>query len=142
MKQILQNYEGKVRFIIKHMPYKYRDFAFISAEATLAAGDQGKFWEMHWLLHEKFPKLDRDSLISYAEELGLDRKRFMNDLNSMKHMKHIKEDLELSKDLDLYSTPAFFINGMKAVGNRPYESFKMIIDKELERLAGQQGEVY
>ena len=134
MKQILQNYDGKVRFIIKHMPYKYRDFAFISAEATLAAGEQGKFWEMHWLLHEKFPKLDKASLISYAEELGLDMKQFMKDLDRMRHMKHIKRDLQLSKDLDLYSTPAFFINGIKAVGNRPYESFKTIIDKELETL--------
>ena len=135
MKQILQNYDGKVRFIIKHMPYKYRDFAFISAEATLAAGEQGKFWEMHWLLHEKFPKLDKASLISYAEELGLNMKRFRKDLDKMRHMKHIKRDLQLSKDLDLYSTPAFFINGIKAVGNRPYESFKTIIDRELETLA-------
>jgi protein-disulfide isomerase len=137
VKQILENYEGQVRFIIKHMPYKYRDFAFISAEATLAAGDQGKFWEMHWLIHEKFPKLDRASLISYAEELDLNMKQFMKDLDKMRHMKHIKRDLKLSKDLDLYSTPAFFINGLKAVGNRPYESFKMIIDSELERLSQQ-----
>jgi len=135
VKQILENYDGQVRFVIKHMPYKYRDFAFISAEATLAAGEQGKFWEMHWLLHEKFPKLDKDSLISYAEELGLNMKRFRKDLDKMRHMKHIKSDLQLSKDLDLYSTPAFFINGIKAVGNRPYESFKTIIDKELETLA-------
>jgi protein-disulfide isomerase len=135
VKQILENYEGKVRFIIKHMPYKYRDFAFISAETTLAAGDQGKFWEMHWLLHEKFPKLDRNSLISYAEELGLDMKQFMKDLDGMRHMKHIKGDLQLSKDLDLYSTPAFFINGIKAVGNRPYWSFQKIIDAELLRLS-------
>jgi protein-disulfide isomerase len=134
VKQILENYDGQVRFVIKHMPYKYRDFAFISAEATLAAGEQGKFWEMHWLLHEKFPKLDKDSLISYAEELGLNMKRFRKDLDNMRHMKHIKRDLQLSKDLDLYSTPAFFINGIKAVGNRPYESFKTIIDKELETL--------
>jgi protein-disulfide isomerase len=135
VKQILQNYDGKVRFVLKHMPYKYRDFAFISAEATLAAGDQGKFWEMHWLLHEKFPKLDKDSLISYAEELGLDMKRFRKDMEKMSHMKHINADLQLSKDLDLYSTPAFFINGIKAVGNRPYESFKMIIDEELKTVA-------
>jgi len=135
VKQILENYDGKVRFVIKHMPYKYRDFAFISAEATLAAGEQGKFWEMHWLLHEKFPKLDKASLISYAEELDLDMKKFMKDLDRMRHMKHIKRDLQLSKDLDLYSTPAFFINGIKAVGNRPYESFKTIIDRELETLA-------
>lgn len=135
MQKILQNYQGKVRLVIKFMPYKYRDFAFISAEATLAARDQGKFWDMHWLLHERFPMLDKASLIRYAGELGLDMKKFKKDLNKMRHMKEIKRDLQLAKDLDLYSTPAFFINGIKALGNRPYESFQTIIDSELERVS-------
>jgi len=135
VKEILSTYKDKVRLVIKHMPYKYRDFAFISAEAALAARDQGKFWEMHWMLHERFPKLDRESLISYAQELGLDMKRFRNDLENMKHMDHIQADLKLSRDLDLYSTPTFYINGIKAVGDRPLESFKSIIDKELESSA-------
>lgn len=134
MKEILGAYKDKVRLVIKHMPYKYRDFAFISAEATLAARDQDRFWEMHWMLHEHFPGLDRGSLISYAKELGLDMKRFIRDIDDMRHMKHIQADLKLSRDIDLYSTPAFFINGIKAVGNRPFESFKMIIDEELQRL--------
>lgn len=135
MKKILENYDGKVRFIIKFYPYKYRDFAFISAETAMAAHDQGKFWEMHWLIHERFPRLDKQSLISYAEELGLDMKKFKKDLEKMRHLERINKDVQLAKELDLYSTPAFFINGIKAVGNRPYESFKMIIDKELQRLA-------
>lgn len=101
----------------------------------MAAHDQGKFWEMHWLIHERFPRLDKQSLISYAEELGLDMKKFKKDLEKMRHLERINKDVQLAKELDLYSTPAFFINGIKAVGNRPYESFKMIIDKELQRLA-------
>ena len=134
MKKILEDYDGKVRLVIKFYPYKYRDFAFISAEAVLAARDQEKFWEMHWLLHETFPELDKQSLIGDAEELGLDMEEFKDDLDQMDHLKRINQDVQLAKDLDLYSTPAFFINGIKAVGNRPYESFKRIIDKELERL--------
>lgn len=112
-------------------PYKYRDFSFIAAEAALSAGDQGKFWEMHWRIHEGFPRLDRDSLIRYAGELGLDVKKFTNDLDTMRHRKRIDKDLQLAKDLDLYNTPAFFINGRRVLGNRPYESFKKIIDEEL-----------
>jgi protein-disulfide isomerase len=134
VKKILEDYNGKVRLVIKFYPYKYRDFAFISAEAVLAARDQEKFWEMHWLLHETFPELDKQSLIGDAEELGLNMEEFKDDLDQMDHLKRINQDVQLAKDLDLYSTPAFFINGIKAVGNRPYESFKRIIDKELERL--------
>ena len=132
MRRILEEYGDRVRLVIKHYPYKYRDFSFISAEATLAARDQGKFWEMHWMIHERYPKMDRKSLISYAGELGLDVKKFTKDLDKMRHRKEIDRDLKLARDLDLYNTPAFFINGLKVLGNRPYESFKVIIDKELQ----------
>lgn len=114
-------------------PYKYRHFSFISAEAALDAQDQGKFWEMHWKIHEGFPKLDRDSLIKYAEEIGLDVARFTEYLDGKKHQKELERDVQLAKDLDLYNTPSFFINGRRVLGNRPYESFKKIIDEELSR---------
>ena len=132
VKKLLDTYQGKIRFIIKQAPYRYRDFSYIAAEATLAAKEQNKFWEMHWLLHDKFPRLDKESLKEYAKELDLDLERFTNDLEKMSHLKVIERDLQLAKDLDLYSTPAFFINGIKALGNRPYENFVSIIDSELE----------
>jgi len=91
---------------------------------------------MHWLLHDKFPRLDKDSLKSYAKILHLDLEKFNTDLDKMSHKEAIEKDLQLAKDLDLYSTPAFFINGIKALGNRPYENFKMIIDSELNRMSG------
>ncbi|RMG03493.1 MAG: cytochrome-c peroxidase [Nitrospirae bacterium] len=133
VKKILQTYGNNVRLVIKNLPYKYRDFSFIAAEASLAARDQGKFWEMHWLLHEHSPRLDRESLIKYAEQLKLDLKRFKRDLDKMAHLNEIKRDLALAKKLDLYNTPAFFINGIKLLGNRPFESFKQVIDAELEK---------
>jgi protein-disulfide isomerase len=134
VKKILKEYDGKIRFVVKMYPYKYRDFSFISAEAALSARDQGKFWEMHWRIHEGFPRLDRDSLIGYARDLGLDIKKFTRDLDEMRHKKEIDRDVQLAKDLDLYNTPAFFINGRRVLGNRPYESFKQIIDEELARV--------
>jgi protein-disulfide isomerase len=103
-----------------------------AAEAVLAAGDQGKYWEMHDILLKKSPKLDRESLISYAAELGLDMKRFINDLDTMKHLDIIKRDIALAEALDLYNTPTIFINGRKVIGNRPYEYIKKIIDEELK----------
>ncbi len=95
--------------MIKHYPYKYRDFSFISAQASLSARDQGKFWEMHWVLHERSPRLDYESLVRYAEELGLDMKKFREDLDKMRHKKEIEKDLKLAVDLDLYNTPAFLL---------------------------------
>ena len=129
----MQEYEGKVRLVIKNYPYKYRDYSHIAAEASLAAGDQGKYWEMHDLLLARSPKLDRNSLIQYGEELGLDMKLFVSDLDSMKHKELIEQDKELAFSLDLYNTPTYFINGRKVIGNRPYAYMKKIIEEELRR---------
>lgn len=125
-------YKGKIRLVIKNYPYKYRDFSHIAAEASLAAGDQNKYWEMHDLLLKKSPRLDRASLIQYAKELGLDINRFTEALDTVKHSALIERDKKLAVDLDLYNTPTFFINGRKVVGNRPYEYIKNIVDEELK----------
>lgn len=134
VKKIMAVYKGKVRLVIKNYPYKYRDYSHIAAEASLAARDQGKFWEMHDLLLKKSPRLDRASLIEYAKELGLDVKRFTESLDAMKHSTSIEKDKKLAVDMDLYNTPTFFINGRKVIGNRPYEYFQKIIDEELRNV--------
>lgn len=131
IERLLREYKGKIRLIVKHYPYKYRDFSHIAAEAAMAAHEQGKFWQMHELLLKRSPRLDRNSLIQYAKELGLDVKRFADSIDKMKHKDIIERDKKLAVDLDLYNTPTFFINGRKVIGNRPYEYFKKVIEEEL-----------
>jgi protein-disulfide isomerase len=128
----MEQYKGKVRLVVKNYPYKYRDYSFVAAEAALAARDQGRYWEMHDLLLKKSPKLDRDSLISYAKELGLNMKRFTESLDTKKHKDEIQNDIKLALSLDLYNTPTFFINGRKVVGDVPYEYLKKCVEEELK----------
>ena len=116
VKQILTAYPDKIRLVIKNYPYKYRDFSKIAAEASLAAKDQSKYWEMHDLLIAGSPKLDRASLISYAGELGLDVKKFTESIDGGKHAKDIESDVKLAESLDLYNTPTFYINGRQVIG--------------------------
>lgn len=89
---------------------------------------------MHTLLLQRSPRLDRNSLIQYAKELNLDVKRFTKDIDSKKHAKEIQADLKLAQDIDLYNTPTFFINGIRIVGNRPYDYIRDILVKELDRV--------
>jgi protein-disulfide isomerase len=118
--------------VVKHLPYRYRDYSRIAAEASLAARDQGKFREMHLLLLARSPKLDRESLIGYAKDLKLDVPRFTKDLDTMRHDPEIDRDLKLGETLDLYNTPTIFINGVKLLGDRPFEAYKTVIDGELK----------
>jgi len=87
---------------------------------------------MHDLLIKNSPKLDRDSLIKYAKDIGLDVKAFTESLDKMKHAARIEKDKKLAVDLDLYNTPTFFINGRMVIGERPYEYLKKIVDEELK----------
>jgi protein-disulfide isomerase len=131
VKKIMDSYKGKIRLVIKNYPYVYRDYSHIAAEASLAARDQGRYWEMHDLLLKRSPTLDRSSLIKYAQELGLDLKKFTASLDEKKHVQEIEQDKKLALDMDLYNTPTFFINGRRVVGERPFEYFKKIIEEEL-----------
>lgn len=130
--KLLKDYKGKIRLVVKMNPYKYRDFSHIAAEAVLAARDQGKFWEMHQLLLKKSPQLDRNSLVKYAQELGLDVKKFTESIDTKKNAALIEHDKQLAISMDLYETPVFFINGKKVTGNRAYDYFKKIIDEEMK----------
>lgn len=125
----MQEYEGKIRLVIKHYPYRYRDYSYLAAQAAEVAKAQGKFWPMHDLMLTG--KLDRDSLIGYATELGLDVKRFTKELDEEKHRPRVQRDVELGKKLDFYQTPTFIINGTKLVGERPVEKFRQLIDQAL-----------
>jgi protein-disulfide isomerase len=124
--------------VVKNFPYRYRDYSFFAAEAALAARDQGKFREMHLLLLERSPKLDRKSLIGYAKELKLDVPRLTKDLDAMRHKEEIDRDVKLGEALDLFATPTIFINGVKLQGDRPIEEYRTVIEREL-KAAGKGG---
>jgi protein-disulfide isomerase len=134
VKKIMDAYKGKIKIVVKNFPYILRDYSHIAAEAALAARDQGQYWEMHELLIAHSPKLDRISLISYAKQLGLDIKKFSESIDGKKHAPEIERDKKLAADLYVFSTPTFFINGRKVVGDWPFESFKKVIDEELKNV--------
>lgn len=132
LRKIMTNYDGKVRLVIKNVPYGYRQYSVASALAALAAGDQGKYWEMHDLLFARWPQLDPESLVRYARELGLDLERFKQSMDSKSHKDAIERDLKLGDELHVYATPTLFINGRKFVGEMRYREFEKIIEEELK----------
>jgi protein-disulfide isomerase len=131
LKQIEDTYKDKVRITFKHTPLPFHKNAPLAAEAALAAGDQGKFWEMHDKLFANQQKLERADLESYAQELGLDMNKFKADLDTGKWKKVVAEDQALGEKVGARGTPNFFINGVQVVGAQPFDSFKKVIDDQL-----------
>ncbi|MCB9728571.1 MAG: thioredoxin domain-containing protein [Deltaproteobacteria bacterium] len=131
-KKIHEEYGDKVRVIFKHNPLPFHEHAPLAAQAALAAGAQGKFWEMHDTLFENQKALTRPDLEGYAEKLGLDMKAFKKALDEGTFKSKIEEDQALAELVQAQGTPAHFINGRKLSGAKPFEEFKTIIDEELK----------
>lgn len=93
--------------------------AQIGAEATEAAGAQGKFWEMHDLIYEHqqqwraLPDEEmHDLLVGYAEELGLDTERFAQELEDRVYQDKVDADTRSAIEAGLGSTPSYIVNGV------------------------------
>ena len=92
--------------------------AAAAARAAIAAGNQGKFWEMHHLLFTNQRHLEQTDLDSYAKELGLDISRFHADMQSNQTTDRIAKDKKLGEDLQIAGTPSIFINGRMFDGHQ------------------------
>jgi protein-disulfide isomerase len=136
LKQMEKEYAGKVRFTWKNYPLPFHNNAMPAAEAAMAAGAQGKFWEMHDKLFANQTALDRPNLEKYAQEIGLDMNKFKADLDSNKYKSVIEAETKEGSAVGVQGTPAVFINGRKIAGAYPWDTFKKIADEELAKAKG------
>jgi protein-disulfide isomerase len=133
MMQVLKAYDGKVRLAFKNLPLPFHQEAKPAAAAALAAGEQGKFWEMHDAMFANQKGLNSVYYLAKAKELGLNIEKFKADMVSEKVTKQIEEDMELAKKHGISGTPGFFVNGVAVKGAQPFPAFKTIIDQWLEK---------
>jgi len=140
LKQLRDTFPTELRVAFFHNPLRFHARARRAAEAALAAGEQGKFWEMHDLLFERQNALMDEDLVAYADRLGLDTDRFERDMKGGRFLPRIEHDSLLAARLGARGTPGFFVNGSKLVGARPFETFESAVRRELQevdRLLGQ-----
>jgi Na+/H+ antiporter NhaA len=109
--------DADVRFVWRHLPLTdVHPQAQLAAEASEAAGAQGAFWAMHDLLLTRQAELRINDLLRYADELGLDRKQFQEDLKRHVHAGRVAQDVESADLSGVSGTPTFFINGQRHYG--------------------------
>jgi protein-disulfide isomerase len=132
VKQVLQQYEGKIRFVFRHFPLdRIHPQARGASEAAACAAEQGKFWEYHEALFAPDAQLDRPGLDAAAVKTGLDPAAFEACVDARKTQALVETDLREGEEAGVSGTPAFFINGIPLRGALPLEEFKKVIDEEL-----------
>jgi protein-disulfide isomerase len=109
--------DADLRYVWRHLPLTdVHPQAQLAAEATEAAAAQGAFWQMHDLLLEHQDKLVFRDLQGYADQLGLDREQFREDLTQHAHAGRIAQDVESADLSGVSGTPTFFINEQRHYG--------------------------
>jgi protein-disulfide isomerase len=123
VKRLQKTLGKKLRFVFRNFPLtQAHPYALVAAEAAEAAGLQGKFWEMHDLLYENQDSLDPDILPSWAQQVGLDLKKFGMAIQQGTVATRIKEDRRSGIASGVNGTPSFFINGTRHDGPADFES--------------------
>ena len=126
-------YPKDVRFVYKQFPLEQiHPNAMNASKASLAAGKQGKFWEMHDELFKIAKDLSMPNIRQKAEELKLDLKKFDADMAAPETEKAVRDDLAAGRTADVSGTPTLFING-KRVMNRSLEGLKAMVEEEAKK---------
>lgn len=131
--ELLKAYPDKVRFIIKHYPLPMHPQAPGAAKAVLAAGLQGKYWEMVDAILKDNSSLSPEKFEALAKEIGLNVDRFKKDLQekNAQFEKTIQEDMELAQKVGARGTPAFYLNGRMTMPDP--DAMKKAIDEALSQ---------
>lgn len=136
VKQLLEEYRGRVRLVVRIMPFHQN--SVYAASALEAAAQQGRYWEMLETLFANQPQWGdhhhpKPELIpEFARQLGLDMNAFTRALNDPANRERLEMDRADGRALGVSGTPTFFVNG-RPLERLGYEPLKQLIEQELAR---------
>jgi len=133
LRTVLSKHPDDVRLVFRNMPLQsVHPNATIAARAGVCADRQDKFWEMHDAMFANQEALSQAALERTARHLGMKLAAFDACLGDTRTLETVNQDLMLGAELNINSTPYFFINGRPLKGNAPAEQFEAIIADELQ----------
>ncbi|ELS56454.1 DsbA family protein [Streptomyces viridochromogenes] len=138
VEQLRKEYEGRVTFVMRYFPIPSHRNAELAARAVEAAAAQGKLEAMYQKMYETQESWG-DQQVShektfrgFAEELGLDMKKFEADWKDPATAKRVEKDRKDGLALGVQGTPTFFINGQRPQIQSEAD-FKAAIEAELAK---------
>lgn len=100
--------DGNIRWVLKDMP-SLGETSHAAALAGLAAGKQGKYFEMHQALMLHKGSLTNEDINKYAKEIGLDMKKFEADKKDPEFEQLLRANYGLAQKFGFRGIPNFII---------------------------------
>lgn len=127
----LAAFPADVRLVYKQFPLDTHSQAFLAAQASLAAHEQGKFWPLHDRLYAGARQINRTNILAWAKELGFDMPRFVTAMDSDATRARVARDQADGGRAGVEGTPTIFINGKKYQGSLEPAVFLRVLEAEL-----------
>ena len=109
--------DPNVRVVFKELPILSKGSEEASRVA-IAAGRQGKYWDMHKAMLEAKGQMNEANALAIATKLGLDMEKLKKDMASPEVADEIKKSEALAKKMGVNGTPHFLV-GDRAIPGAP-----------------------
>jgi NhaA family Na+:H+ antiporter len=117
LKNLREAFGERIAYVFRHFPNESaHPGAGFAARAAEAAGNQGRFWEMHDRLYDEKPPFGATRIRELARELGLDMDMFERDLEAAPTRARIDDDLADAAHNGVTGTPTIFVDGARYDG--------------------------
>ncbi len=137
VKELMEKYKGKIRFVYKHLPLSFHPQALPAAKyyEAIRLQDEKKAFAFHDEIYKDQKGLSEGAvyLDKLAKKVGADLKRLKKDIESEKVANRINEDIQEAGQLGMQGTPGFLINGVPVRGAYPADHFVGIIEELQKR---------
>jgi len=122
--------DDKVKLVLKELPI-FGEESEGAAKVALAAGKQGKYFEMHQKLFSEPGKASKEKGLKIAQELGLDIPQLEKDMQDPSIQQALDEARELAQKLGLQGTPLYLI-GDRSIPGAPDDLYDQLVAKVAE----------
>jgi protein-disulfide isomerase len=116
--------DPKVRVVFKELPILSKGSEEAS-HVALAAGRQGKYWEIHRAMLESKAHVNEAAALKMAEKLGLDMDKLKADMASPEVKAEIEKSEALAKKMGVNGTPHFLI-GDRSIAGAPDDLYDQL----------------
>ena len=128
VKEIMEKMEGVVKFNFRHFPQtKIHQRSLKASESAVAAGQEGKFWQMHNILFANRRNLGTTSLKLHSREAGVHNKHFLDNLVNATFGWQVQADMKEAINMGIKTIPAFYINDEPYKGKINFDEMKKAI---------------
>jgi protein-disulfide isomerase len=135
--ELMNKYEGKIRFVYKHLPLSFHPQAMIASQyyEAIRLQDPKKAWEFHDKIYKDQRKLQNGEafLKAAAKELKVDMNKLAKDIKSEEVQKRIDADMAEAAKFGFQGTPGFLLNGIPVKGAYPASHFDGLIEELKKR---------